>query len=223
MTAKNVFVFPTKDQELSPGELRAIAMKFVIVVRRKVRELYLQREQLIKSKKEVLRRITKLREASSPFNKDRISSLESEAEAFGDCIGYTNNLLLDAGRILIDAAPLVDAALTLKERCDVLNINVVDREGLTDEDGIVYLIHVHRLEDSAFFHGEEGWKFNGPLNAAMMLVYFDFIMNTAEGKKLSDSLFEPGGIFESVPMYRQLPNGSMERMPPRLRVVEEEQ
>jgi hypothetical protein len=46
------------------------------------------------------------------------------------------------------------------------------------------------------------------------------MLNTVEDRKLGDSLFEPGGLFEGVPLYRREQHGTMVRQPPRLRVVE---
>jgi hypothetical protein len=119
--------------------------------------------------------------------------------------------------LLIDTAPLIDQTLTLAERCDLLNINRADRADLTDEDGIVQLVYLRGLEDSAEHRGQD-FK-DGPLFNAMALVFIYFLCNHSEGKKLGDSLFEPGGLLSGVPKYRQLRDGSMERMPPRLQVV----
>lgn len=38
-------------------------------------------------------------------------------------------------------------------------------------------------------------------------------------RQIGAEIFEPGGIFAGLPMYQQQPDGSLQRMPPRLRVV----
>lgn len=223
MTATNVIALPQKDDEPTPEENRALTMNLVARIRRNVREIVRRREQFFSAARVQERAARVMRAVGNPFDKNRIEVHEFHAKALRKSASDCRQMLQDAGRFLIDIAPMIDAVLPLAQRCDILNINVADREGLTDDDGMVQLIHVHNLEDSAFFRGKEDWDFDGPLNQAMMLVFMDFLCNHPEGQKLGDSLFEPGGMFESVPIYRQLPDGSMERMPPRLHVAEAQQ
>jgi hypothetical protein len=125
--------------------------------------------------------------------------------------------LKESGRLLVDAARLVDAGTTLAQRCEILNVNVAERADLTDADGLVQIVFAHGLEDSAARRKVE-WN-DGPLYSAMQPVFMDFLTNTKEGQELGDSLFEPGGLLATVPMYSQAADGSMKRLPPRLHVV----
>lgn len=223
MTATNVIALPQKDDEPTPEELRALSMNLVAWIRRNVRDIVRRREQFSYAARVQERAARVMRAAGNPFDQNRIEVREFNARELRNSASDCRQLLQEAGRHLIDIAPMIDAVLSLAQRCDLLNINVADRADLTDEDGFVKLIHVHNLEDSAFFRGKEDWDFDGPLNAAMMQVFMAFLCNHPEGQKLGDSLFERGGMFESVPMYRRLPDGSMERMPPRLQVIEAKQ
>ncbi len=217
MTATNVIALHQEENDPTPEELRAMAMKFLIRVRRGVRGVTLRKEQLSGAAKAHERATSLMRESGTPFDQHRIGVRESQAKLLRKGASDNRQLLQDYGRLLIDTAPLIDQALTLAERCDLLNINRVDRADLTDEDGIVQLVYLRGLEDSAEHRGQD-FK-DGPLFNAMALVFIDFLCNHPEGRKLGDSLFEPGGMFENVPKYRQLPDGLMERMPPCLRVV----
>jgi hypothetical protein len=219
MTATNVIALHQEESEPTPEELRAIAMNLVAKIRRNVREIIRRREQLSSTARVTERAARVMREAGNPFDQNRIEAREFQAKLLRKSASDYRQMLQDAGRMLVDTAPVIDGVLTLAQRCDLLNINVADRAGLTEEDGFVQLIYMRRLEDSAFYRGKEDWGFDGPLNQAMMLVFMDFLCNHPEGQKLGDSLFEPGGMFENAPRYRQLPDGSMERMPPRLQVV----
>lgn len=217
MTATNVIALHQEENEPTPEELRAIAMNLVAKIRRNVREIIRHREQLSTTARVVERAAKVMREAGNPFDQNRIEVRESQAKLLHEIARDYRQMLQDAGRVLVDSAPLIDGVLTLAQRCDLLNINVADRADLTDEDGIVQLVYLRGLEDSAEYRGQD-FK-DGPLFNAMALVFIDFLCNHPEGRKLGDSLFEPGGLFESVPKYRQLPDGSMERMPPCLQVV----
>lgn len=219
MTATNVISLHQEEPELSPDELRALATSTVAKIRRSVRRIT-QRQDRYHGTARVLERAARMMlDAGNPFDRNRIKDRELAAKDLRKHASECRNALKDLGRVLIDVAPVIDSVLTLAQRCDLLNVNVADRAGLTDEDGIVQLVYLKGLEDSAEHRGKD-FK-DGPLHNAMMLVFIDFLCNHPEGRKLGDSLFEPGGLLEGVSKYRRLPDGSMERMPPRLRVVGE--
>lgn len=219
MTSTNVIPLHQEENEPTPEELRAMAVNLVVQIRLRVRRMIRRKDQLSSTARLLERSARVMREAANPFDEHRIKEREAEAKALRKHASEWRQMLQDAGRTLIDIAPAINSVLPLSLRCDLLNINVADRAGLTDEDGFVQLIYMHRLEDSAFYRSKEDWGFDGPLYNAMSLVFIDFLCNHPEGKKLGDSLFEPGGLLAGVPKYRQLPDGSMERMPPRLQVV----
>jgi hypothetical protein len=158
-----------------------------------------------------------LKERGGPFDAARIASLERMADDLSaDCKPLSENLK-QSGMFLADVAPLFDAGTTLAQRCEILGVNVADRGALTEADGLHQIIFAHGLEDSASSRGLD-WK-DGPLFEALNLVFMDFLLNSKEGKKLGDSLFEPGGMFADVSMYKQAPDGTMVRQPPLLRSV----
>lgn len=159
-----------------------------------------------------------LKHAGSTFNGSRIAALE--AQAMEPAFEEHRARLKGVGEFLLDMASTFDSVTTLTQRCEILGVNVADRGALTEEDGLVRIFNAHGLEDSAY-HRNRGWK-SGPLHESTVEIFIDFMLNTMEGRKLGDSLFEPGGLFEDVPLYRREQDGTMVRQPPRLRVVASE-
>jgi hypothetical protein len=190
---------------------------FLVMARRDIRRTV----QALASKRDDARQNRRkarvLKQRGGPFDAARIALLERLADDLSDgCKPLTENLK-QRGLFLAGVAPLFDAGTTLVQRCEILGVSVADRDVLTEADGLHQIIFAHGLEDSASSRGED-WK-NGPLFQALNQVFMDFLLNSEEGKRLGDSLFNSGGIFADVPMYTRAPDGTMTRQPPRLRFV----
>lgn len=201
------------------AENLALAQIFIIRMRRNIRRLAewnkWERDHIRYLKKEAQR----LTDRGNPFDTARIAHIKARIHDRESYCHERSELMKENARLMINAAPAIDKATTLEERCSLLNVNVSDRGDLNEADGIVQLIYLHRLEDSATYRGKEDWDFDAPMHKAMMLVYMDFLINTPEGKKIGDSLFEPGGMFEFLPMYKQAADGTTVRQPPPLRLA----
>jgi hypothetical protein len=111
-----------------------------------------------------------------------VSERDTFAEAIREC-GYA----------LMVAAPTIDACTTLAQRCDLLDINVADREGLTETDGLASLVFEHGKENSAACRRCE-FK-DGPLFHAINRVFLEFLSTTRDGQPGGRSTFSPGGVF----------------------------
>lgn len=195
------------------------AFYFIAFVRRNARQVFKELEHCRFVASRHRRNAKVFKEQNSPFNAARISSELESAEYFQKRIEIIRESIFKLGQILVNAAPTVDAATTLEQRCDILNINRADRGKIKHGSRLIDLIFVDRLEDSAVKRSEYE---NGPLYELAFSVFSDFLMNHPEGRKLGDSLFEPGGMFEGVPMYKMAADGTMVRQPPRLRVIQTE-
>jgi hypothetical protein len=215
MNTDNVTAFPCIEP-LAEGDTRG-TMTLIIRVRRNIRHLLIRIERLRDRKQQAEQSAEALRLTGTAFDHSRIARYDALAGALGERISEQRDLLHRWGDLLIDAAPFFDRCLTLAQRCDLLNINQADRGRLTDDDGLISLTCGHSLEDSAA-NRKTTWN-NGPLFAAMWIPLFRRMKETTECREVMDSIFEPGGLFEGAPMYRQAADGSMVRMPPRLRVV----
>jgi hypothetical protein len=189
-----------------------------VVIRRSIRQIVQALDSARAQRNQCQRQANVLRHAGSPFNASRIATLESVVNAIELTVDDLRARLKGLGQFLLDMASTFDSVTTLTQRCEILGVNVVDRGPLTEEDGLVRIFSAHGLEDSAY-HRNRPWK-SGPLHESTVEIFIDFMLNTVEGRKIGDSLFEPGGLFADVPLYRREPDGTMVRQPPRLRIVE---
>ncbi|WP_423392024.1 hypothetical protein [Burkholderia sp. LMG 21824] len=99
----------------------------------------------------------------------------------------------ECGYALMNAAPIIDACTTLAQRCELLNVNVADRNGLSESDGLAALIFDHGKEDSAASRHLE--RKDGPLFHAVNQVFIDFLTTTRDGQSGGRCMFSPGGLF----------------------------
>ena len=192
-------------------------LSLLIQFRRGVRRITASLEQLHNVARQHRRQVRKLKERALPFDSARIVSLEALAKEATEACTPLRTQLKQCSYFLVDIAGSLDSRTTLSQRCEILNVNVADRGDLTEADGIREIVFLHGLEDSAANRRAE-WK-NGPLFQAFQRMFVDFLLHTEEGRAVSDSLFESGGMFEAVPMYKRAADGTMVRQPPRLRSV----
>ena len=190
---------------------------YVVKVRKMVRQAVAVLDSQRDNARQCRRQACILREHAGTFDGARIAALEAAAAEVTALCKPMRESLHNCGKLLASAAPIIDAGTTLAQRCEILNVNTADRGDLTEADGIIKIIYLHGLKDSAANRKAEDK--NGPLFQASQRVFIDFLMNHAEGRKLGDSLFQPGGMFADVPMFKQAADGTMKRQPPRLHVV----
>ena len=192
-------------------------MLFIAIMRRTTRRTIVILGQQREIARRCRRQARKLRGYAGPFDGARIAAWEAAADDAAAGCKTMRECLKSSGHLLTKTAKMVDAGLTLEQRCEILNVNKAHRGDLTDADGLIEIIYMHGLEDSAASFKDD-WK-TGPLFQAAQEVFIDFLTNHVEGRKLGDSLFQPGGMFASVPTFKQAVDGTMKRQPPRLHVV----
>lgn len=112
-----------------------------------------------------------------------VTAIEAQCEALRRKLLERREARLALGHALARAAPLIDACTSLAERCELLNINAADRDGLTEEDGVWLLVLAYALEDSAERRRAE---FNdGPLFRLAHLQFAQFLA-TGAGRAVVD-------------------------------------
>ncbi|MET3132897.1 hypothetical protein AAKU55_003178 [Oxalobacteraceae bacterium GrIS 1.11] len=167
------------------------------------------------------RRAAKKLELASPFNANRVALLRADADEIEPRYRRAAAMQREMGAILISGAPELDAATTLDQRFELLNTNVADRAAVPAGTGLVDLVFVYCVEDSAAHRGED-WH-DAPMGNAARWAVFDKMSNTPEGEAAMDKLWDeataPGGLFQCLPMYHEQPDGSMRRAPPRLTLI----
>ncbi|MEM5341603.1 hypothetical protein [Paraburkholderia azotifigens] len=124
---------------------------------------------------------------------EHIRELESQAERLDSHRGMLEQAIRECGYELMNAVPIIDASTTLAQRCDLLNINRADREGLSEFEGLAALIFEHGKEDSAACRHCE--LKDGPLFHAIYRVFHDFLATTRDGQAGGRCTFSPGGLF----------------------------
>ena len=192
-------------------------LRYIVQVRRMVRQAVAVLDSQYDNARQYRRRARIWREHAGPFDGARIAALDAAAAEVTALCKSMRESLHNCGKLLTSAAPMIDAGTTLAQRCEILNVNTADRGNLTEADGLIKIIYLHGLEDSAANRKAEDK--NGPMFQASQRVFMDFLMNHEEGRKLGDSLFQPGGMFVDVPMFKQAADGTMKRQPPRLHIV----
>lgn len=194
-------------------ELARPLIKFRHSIRKAVQSLNASRDEAY----QYGRRARQLKACGSPFYAGRIAELEQTDSAIHKGTESIRAKLKAWGYLLTDIAHVLDSCTTLAQRCDLLNVNTADRGDLTESDGLVQIIFAHGLEDSAEHRGKDFKE--GAMFEALHLVLMDFLTNTEEGKALGESLFEEGGLFESIATYTKDNDGNLKPLPPKLSLV----
>jgi hypothetical protein len=133
-----------------------------------------------------------LKDAGDAVYAERIQTLERRADQLEAHHGPLEEVIRECGYALMGAAPMIDSCTTLAQRCALLNINVADRAGLTEIDGLASLVFDHGKEDSAACRHCEFKE--GPLFRAVHRVFMDFLM-TRDEQPGGRYTFSPGGLF----------------------------
>jgi hypothetical protein len=126
---------------------------------------------------------------------------------------------MEIGRELIVFADVIDNMIPRGLLLDLLNVNPVDRDGVKEARGFKELIFVHGVENSVERRGE-GWNGSPLFCACHRWFMHELIHNEELSRMANDILFGEGGMFEFIPTYQQMPDGSMKRLRPPLRVVD---
>jgi hypothetical protein len=146
------------------------------------------------------RRTAKKVQLASPFYAAHAAKLRADADEFAELIQGANETYRELGRTLLRLAKEFDLATTLAQRCDLLNVNVVDRANLPANCGLVDLIFIHGLEDSVMRRHED--CNDGPLFTAIQRAMIHDMSNTAAGRIAMDQafadVFGAGGLFGVV-------------------------
>jgi hypothetical protein len=125
-------------------------------------------------------------EAGTPFDQARATVYRARHEGIKPHWSAQLERRRELGRELLDMAPKIDAATTLEQRLDLLNVNVADRAEIRPGAGMVLIIAGHCLEDSAAHRRDEGA--NGPLFNSVHLEIVITMSSTAKGRAAADKI-----------------------------------
>lgn len=201
-------------QEISENALFKILL---IRTRRNIRKILCDRNSYFDRCHQMTRSANRLKATENPFNIRRAERIEldlkniqkSKQEVFE---------LHTIGRILMNAAPAINIALSQQELMELLEINEADRYKIEADDGIIEMA-VKQLENSAY-HRKSALK-EGPLYVAVMdCIHYELIHNELFSQKVDELVFGHGGIFEFVPAYEMTPDGKLTKQRPKLRIAD---
>lgn len=129
-------------------------------------------------------------------------------------------LLCKMGQCLAEMDGYVRQTLTFEQVAEIFCVNRVhwvEARAYYDDQGLLGLLWVGKLEDSAtFLPGADKagfWLDTGPTAEAVSLYMTSWMAENSD--KLPDP-FAPGGPFYGVPTYTMQPDGSMKRNAPAL-------
>ncbi|NPT61210.1 hypothetical protein [Paraburkholderia elongata] len=166
---------------------------FIARLRYDIRQALAGIDRATDEARRIRREVLALKESRDAAHAGRIQTLEHEADRLEAHHGTLAEVIRKCGYALMEAAPMIDACTTLAQRCELLNINVADREGITEADGLAALVLDHGIEDSAA--SRHCWCKDGPLFHAVYRVFADFLATARDGQVGGRCTFSPGGLF----------------------------
>ncbi len=143
-------------------------------------------------------------EAGTPFDQARAARLRSLLEELDVLWQQGLDQRSELGRALLELAPDFDLATTPVERFELLNINVADRAGIGERNGLVMLVAGYVLEDSAERRRQE---FNdGALFNAVHLEIIIQMSSTIEGQAATNKAMVDTFGAQAYRMFGQRPS-----------------
>lgn len=159
-----------------------LAMLLVIKVRKTLRITEALHLKLYAEGRQIVRQVEKLQAQNSRFNKARITALNQRATQLRALSSTCVDIQQSSAQLLLHMEDKINADTTLTERCDLLNINKANRQGLTEADGLLKLVFEHALEDSAT-QGKNTHGY-GPLHTAIALIMLGSTCKTQRGQRI---------------------------------------
>ncbi len=193
MSTSNIVHLPltSKPAPVSAPTIREIG-NLIALLRRDTRQAIAGIDRAADEVRRTRSEVQALKDTGDAAHAGRIRALEQRADQLQAHHGTLAEVIRECGYALMGAAPMIDACTTLAQRCDLLNINIADRDGLTAIDGLASLVFDHGKEDSAACRHCEFKE--GPLFRAVHRVFMDFLM-TREEQAGGRCTFSPGGLF----------------------------
>lgn len=168
------------------------------------------------------RKARKLRDTGNRFDARRADLIESDLQVRDQQTKVTRDnmreYIREIGRLLLRFDKDMEAYLPQALLLDFLEVNPVDRKQVKPGDGLVEVIHLNRLEQSAYYRGND--FSGGPFAEAIIACLHHELIHNEEMQKQADTLlFGKGGMFEFIPMYKKNEQGEMVRQPSPLRLA----
>lgn len=194
-------------------------ISLLIHSRRAARNALRELDRIHQARRQSRRRARQYRETGKPLMIRNAEVIEARLKAQDPDLKSYTELLAFIGESIRRFADDIDDLLSTRELLDLLEVNQVDRAGVSETAGISDIVFIHGLENSATYRGSDSNE--GPLAKAMVQYMIHLTDTNPEfRRKTTDGLFGKGGIFEFVPTYRRTESGDFVRNPPKLRLAD---
>lgn len=214
----NIIKFAPVD--VDQAELKRVLILSLITDRRTARMAINEITKIAESNRADRRVVRKNRESGTPILVRNAEVIEARIAERKNRSCLWKELLVLIGHNIRSMADDIDRLIPTSVLLDILEVNQTDRTCLGDKATIREIVFVKGLEDSAT-NRHSDFK-EGPLFRAMMAYMMHAMYTNPElRKKMTDSLFGKGGMFEFVPTYSLGSDGKMHRNQPNLRLADE--
>lgn len=213
-----------EDSAMRPAQMcdlqtRRGCIAFLVERRHACRILARAEDDVHAANRQDMREARKLRAAKNPMADRRAAVLEARVAARREAARPVSKKLVEIGQSLFAAAEFIDATIPRDLLLDLLNVNPADRDGVKEDKGFTELVFVYGVENSVE-RRDKDWNDSPLFRACHRRFAHELAHNEELNRAANEMLFGIGGMFEFLPKYRQLPDGSMKRLPPPLRVVD---
>jgi len=180
-----------------------------LTIARRLVRLFCERREEIRHERNELRRTAVEMRHFLPFTKKAVADMEQQARDHRAAeLEAIRVVLVGNGRLILTDSEGYAEALGFDALCDLLNVNVVDREKARREGWTTLreLVSLRDLENSAERRSDE-WGAGSPLYQACHLALVEFIRTCPE--HLLPDPFAPGGPLYGAPVRMVNPDGTM--------------
>ena len=213
-----------EDSAMRPAQMcdlrtRRGCVAFLMDRRHACRILARAEDDVRAANRQEMREARKLRAAKNPMTDRRAAVLEARVAARREAARPASKKLMEIGQSLFAAAEFIDAAIPRDLLLDLLNVNPADRDAVKEAEGFRALVYVYGMENSVERRGKD-WNDSPLFRACHRRFAHELAHNEELNRAATEMLFGVGGMFEFLPRYQRMPDGSMKRLPPPLRVVD---
>lgn len=201
-----------------PAAQRA-CMNAIVHLRRRCRQLVNALEDHWDANRSSRRHARLLRNLGSPEEVALAESIEREVACKDELITPLREELARMGAAIWNGSAVIARVLPQPVLLDLLNVNPVDRSAIDPRADLLDVAFVHAAENSVEQRGKD-WN-DTPLFKAAHFHFADRLANEPLMQQAAhQATFGVGGMFEFAPRYRLLSDGSMQRLPPPLRLAD---
>lgn len=212
-------IHPLTPVAIDPAEHKRQCALFLITSRRTARRAIHELSEAHAALRALRRQARKHRDSGNPVLARNAEVIESRIAEIKKDVALYDELLTLIGHNLRGMADDIERLIPTPELLDILEVNPVDRAGLSADAGLREIVFINGLEDSATHRASETKEV--PLFRALLSSMMASLEKDQElQRKMNEKLFGKGSPLEFVPTYSRAADGSFVRNPPKLRLAD---